>query len=219
MTLFKEQFKEIGKRELLLLLLLVVLIFVVPMLALLMAIVAIIAGLIVFYRRLFALRILGFYVKTADILRDPHKMLYRFEVKNAIARGEKILRRMPDPPSLTYFALGALYKKNEDFEIAINYLSLTLKSEAHEKTILTPSRRLRRFVVELRRIESRPSRNEPILSAIIFLEQMRHNSARLLLEECTAQIEGSGAKMTNAEQGLLRPSISEVLQDVYDREL
>ncbi|MGH9916408.1 MAG: hypothetical protein ACRD63_14105, partial [Pyrinomonadaceae bacterium] len=163
----RSEFKEFGRTELLLLLVFALLIIVAPALAVLMAVVVIISSLIVFYRKLFVLPIFDFYIKAVDILRNPDKVLFGFELKNVIGRGEKIIHRTPDPPPLVYFALGALHERSGSFEAAIHNLSFALKDEADEKKIMAPSRRLRKYVSELRKIESQPSNNESILTAIL----------------------------------------------------
>ena len=67
--------------------------------------------------------IFEFYLTANDILRDDERRWYGFEIKESIARGERLLAEMKGAPPLVHFALGALYNKMGDHKAAVNHLS------------------------------------------------------------------------------------------------
>src|SRR5678815_4811258 len=53
-------------------------------------------------------RIFDFYIAADAILREEERRWYGFEIAEVIEHGENLLDIMPDPPPLSYYALGAL---------------------------------------------------------------------------------------------------------------
>jgi hypothetical protein len=185
--------------------------------------------------------IFGFYVTADEILGSEGSSRYRFEIAEAIKSGEAALRMLPDPPPLSSFALGALYHSIGDHNGAIGHLALAAEEEVlKESPHALPSRRLRRYVKRLRQIERHPERWPKISAAIRTLEVMhREQSARLLAENQVqlktlveafdnqmsdeAQHPATRTLVTNFAGRALKsitppPSISEVLNDVYQEE-
>ena len=99
-------------------------------------------------------RIFEFYIAADAILREEERRWYGFEISEVIEHGESMLEIMPDPPPLTYFALGALYQRLGNHAAAVQYLSRLNEDELNDETHrLAPSPQLRRYVTMLRRLE------------------------------------------------------------------
>ena len=185
-------------------------------------------------------RIFDFYIAAEAILREEERRWYGFEIAEVIEHGESLLEIMPDPPPLSYYALGALYQRLGNHEAAIEYLSRLneddLSNEAHRTA---PSPQLRRYVSILRRIEYQPSTAPQTLGAIRSLERARQRNAVKMLNESRGAVEAEQGAVkeatTVAEVVQTReevhfgsslplsaisapPSISKVLQDVYQDE-
>lgn len=55
-------------------------------------------------------RIFEFYLSANEILREDDRRWYGFEIKEAVTRGENIIRSMNAAPPLVHFALGRFIK-------------------------------------------------------------------------------------------------------------
>lgn len=183
-----------------------------------------------------------FYVSANEILGTEGSSRYRFEIAEAIKSGEIAIRRLPDPPALCSFALGALYDSIGDHNGAIGHLALAAEEEMlMESPHASPSRKLRRYVKRLRQIERRPERWPKISAAVRNLEVMhREQSARLIadnqvqlkrlvkafdsqMSDEAVQTSSSRTPITNFAGRAFKqitppPPISEVLNDVYQEE-
>src|SRR3954449_6588520 len=71
-------------------------------------------------------RVFEFYLAANEILRDDDRRWFGFEVREAAARGESIVKTMPTAPPLAHFVLGALYQKLGDHASGVKHLSLAL---------------------------------------------------------------------------------------------
>lgn len=183
--------------------------------------------------------IFGFYVAANDILTDEDRSRYHFEITQAIASGEKVVRSMPDAPPLSRFALGALYYSINDHNAAVEQLGFAAEEEVlKESSHVSPSRQLKRYVRKLRKIERSPKRSAKIKAALASLEQMhQERAARLLAEsqqqlkrmveaydsEISEQLSAPRSGVTIASGRSLKsitapPPISEVLNDIYQEE-
>jgi hypothetical protein len=183
--------------------------------------------------------IFRFYVAANEILIDGDRGRYHFEIAEVIKSGQKVIRSMPDAPPLSRFALGALYYSINDHNAAVEQLGFAAEEEVlKESRHLTPSRQLRRYVRRLRQIERRPKRYAKINTAIASLEKMHQERAARLLAESQQQL----IRMVEAYEGEMSeqirsprrdfpissarslksitapPTISEVLNDVYQEE-
>jgi hypothetical protein len=183
--------------------------------------------------------IFRFYVEANDILRDGDRGRYHFEIAGVIKLGQRVVKSMPDAPPLSRFALGALAYSINDYNGAAEQLGFAAEEEVlKESEHLAPSRQLRRYVSKLRKIERRPRRYAKINAAIASLERMHHERAARLLAESQKQLK----RMVEAYEGALAepadlprsglpisslrslksitapPTISEVLNDVYQEE-
>src|SRR5687768_1428704 len=99
-------------------------------------------------------RIFEFYVAADAILREEDRRWYGFEIAEVIEHGESLIDLMPDPPPLNYYALGALYQRLGNHEVAVQYLSRLADDEHSDETHrIAPSPQLRRYVMMLRRLE------------------------------------------------------------------
>src|SRR5438105_6506924 len=67
-------------------------------------------------------RIFEFYLASSEILRQDERRWFGFEVKDAITRGEALVKSMGTAPPLVNFTLGALYHKIDDYALADKYL-------------------------------------------------------------------------------------------------
>lgn len=133
--------------------------------------------------------IFRFYVAANEILIDGDKSRYRFEIAEVIRTGEKIVKWMPDAPSLTRFALGALYHSIGDYGAAAGHLSIAAEEEVlKDSTHALPSRQLRRYVRKLRTLQRRPKRAKKIQIAIASLERMHREDAARLLADSQQQL-------------------------------
>jgi hypothetical protein len=139
-------------------------------------------------------RIFDFYIAADAILREEERRWYGFEIAEVIEHGESLLDIMPDPPPLSYYALGALYHRLGNHKATVEYLSRVVEDQQCEETHRTqPSAQLRRYVMMLRRIEYQPSAAPQSLAAIRSLERARQRHASKLLVESRELLE-SGAK-------------------------
>lgn len=182
-------------------------------------------------------RIFEFYVAADAILREEERRWYGFEISEVIEHGESMLEIMPDPPPLTYFALGALYQRLGNHAAAVQYLSrLNEDALCDETHRLAPSAQLRRYVMMLRRLEYHPAAEPQMLAAIRNLERSRQRSAAKMLTESRESLVTAAmtpapaveAKPELKEQPFAAsaplgsisapPPISAVLRDVYQDE-
>jgi hypothetical protein len=129
-------------------------------------------------------RVFDFYVAAEAILREEERRWYGFEIAEVIEHGENLLEIMPDPPPLSYYALGALYQRLGNHHATVEYLSRVTEDEVYnEAHRIAPSPQLRRYVMMLRRIEYYPSTAPQTLAAIRSLERARQrNAAKMLCE-------------------------------------
>ncbi|HEY6231562.1 MAG TPA: hypothetical protein VIW64_09865 [Pyrinomonadaceae bacterium] len=183
--------------------------------------------------------IFRFYVDANEILMDGDRGRYHFEIARVIKSGQKVIRSMRDAPPLSRFALGALYYSVDDYNAAAEQLGFAAEEEIlKESRHLAPSRQLRRYVGKLRRIERRPKRYAKINAAIASLERMQHERAARLLAESQQQlkrlVEAYESELSEQARAPRRdfpisssrslksitapPTISEVLNDVYQEE-
>ena len=165
-------------------------------------------------------RIFEFYLAANDILRDDERRWFGFEIREAAARGEAIIRSMPTAPPLVHFVLGALYQKMGDHSAAARHLSAALEdSSADEAAIVFPSKDLREYVRMLRRIERAPADAPMTSAAVRSLERARKNRGAKMLEFSRQQIAGGVARElhheANAPAETERPEPRSVL-DVSD---
>ena len=135
-------------------------------------------------------RIFDFYIAADAILREEERRWYGFEISEVIEHGESLLEIMPDPPPLSYYALGALYHRLGNHQATVEYLARVVEDEHCEETHRTqPSTQLRRYVMMLRRIEYHPSAAPQSLAAIRSLERARQRHASKLLLDSRALLE------------------------------
>jgi hypothetical protein len=127
-------------------------------------------------------RIFEFYLSANEILRDDYRRWYGFEIQETIARGEKIVRAMPNSPPLVHFSLGALYDRIHDHSSALKHLSYISEDAGSESGIVFPSNELREYVRILRKIERTPAEAPQTSAAIRSLERLRKNRTQSLLE-------------------------------------
>ena len=145
-------------------------------------------------------RIFEFYLAANDILRDDDRRWFGFEVREAAARGEAVLRTMPTAPPLVHFVLGALYQKMGDHNGAVRHISLALEdTSADESAIVFPSRDLREYVRMLRRIERAPAEAPLTSAAVRSLERARKNRGQKMLEFSREQLAKGNVRELHAE--------------------
>ena len=182
-------------------------------------------------------RIFEFYVAADAILREEDRRWYGFEIAEVIEHGESLLDLMPDPPPLNYFALGALYQRLGNHEVAVQYLShLTDEEHYGETHRIAPSPQLRRYVMMLRRLEYHPATDPQTLGAVRSLERARQKNAGRMLLESRKELDTAAAIAATQETPVVPPNsdpfpasaplstisapppISTVLRDVYQEE-
>ena len=181
-------------------------------------------------------RIFDFYVGADAILREEDRRWYGFEIAEVIEHGEGLLEIMPDPPPLSYFALGALHHRLGNHQAAAEYLTRIAEDNHYDETRRTsPSPQLRRYVTMLRRIEYYPSTAPQTLAAIRSLERARQRGAEKLLLDSRNLLEAKkdAAPAPEAKETPEKvkyapslplssisapPPISTVLRDVYQDE-
>jgi hypothetical protein len=184
-------------------------------------------------------RVFDFYVAADEVLRDETKQWYGFEIAEVIEAGERVMISLPDPPPLSRFALGALYHRIGDFEVANDHLSRVVEDKRGAEVYLTtPSPQLRRYVETLRRIERDPAEAPQALAAIRNLERLRRKHGTELLVDSrlgldslavSGQRPGKESATEAAPHQVSKsakplslisapPPISEVLRDVYQPE-
>jgi hypothetical protein len=162
-------------------------------------------------------RIFEFYLAANDILRDDDRRWFGFEVREATARGEAIVRSMPTAPPLVHFALGALYQKMGDDSGAVRHLSAALENESSdESAIVFPSKDLREYVRMLRRIERAPAEAPLTSSAVRSLERVRKNRGKKMLDLSREHLASGKVKELHAETIPQPPGESPRPQSVFD---
>jgi hypothetical protein len=144
-------------------------------------------------------RIFEFYLSANEILREDDRRWFGFEIQDAIARGEAIIRSTSAAPPLVYFSLGALYQKLDDHTSAVKYLSQVMDEPAlTETSMVFPTRELREYVRTLRKIERFPAEAPVTSSAIRSLERSRRNRGLSILEESRAKVSAETAALPEA---------------------
>ena len=139
-------------------------------------------------------RIFEFYLSANEILRDDERRWYGFEIREAISRGENIVRSMSEAPPLMHFALGALYHKAGDHGSAVRNLSFVLEDPtSQESSIVFPTAELRDYVRLLRKIECQPAEAPLMSGAVRSLERKRKNLGTKLLEDSRAKTENDSS--------------------------
>lgn len=127
-------------------------------------------------------KIFEFYLAANEILRDDDRRWYGFELREAIGRGENILKTMPAAPPLLHFGLGSLYQKIGDHRLAVKHLAYVIEETASdESAIVFPTKELREYVRILRKIERSPAEAPLTSSAVRALERTRKNRGHDLL--------------------------------------
>lgn len=130
-------------------------------------------------------KIFEFYLAANEILRDDNRRWYGFEIREAIALGEKLIASMHTAPPLLHFAIGALYSRSGDNSSAVKHLNYVMEDgSADESAIVFPTSELRDYVRLLRRIEREPAESPLTSAAVRSLERMRTNRGALLLAKC-----------------------------------
>jgi hypothetical protein len=148
-------------------------------------------------------RVFEFYLSANEILREDDRRWYGFEIQEAIAKGEAIVRSMSAAPPLVSFGLGALYQKLDDHSSAVKYLSQVVDENAvNETAIVYPSKELREYVRMLRKIERAPVEAPLTSSAIRSLERARKNRGKKLLEESRLELTKRVVPLEPSEQKL-----------------
>jgi hypothetical protein len=143
-------------------------------------------------------RIFEFYLIANELLRDDERRWYGFEIKEAIARGEAVIRSMTAAPPLVHFALGALYQRIEDHSSAVRHLAGVVEdSSTDESSIMFPSKELREYVHLLRRIERAPAESPQTSAAIRSLERARKNRASKMLAHSREALAGGVLALTD----------------------
>jgi hypothetical protein len=182
-------------------------------------------------------RVFEFYVSADAILREEERRWYGFEIAEVIEQGESLLELMPDPPPLSYFAIGALYQRLGNHHAAVQYLAqLSEDEQLVESQRTAPSPQLRRYVMMLRRIEQHPASEPQTLAAVRNLERARQRNAAKLLAESRNELGAMVAaakvaappvqqprEQTFAASAPLSsisapPPITSVLRDIYKEE-
>ena len=142
-------------------------------------------------------RIFEFYLAANEILREDDRRWYGFEIQDAVAHGEEILKSMRVVPPLVHFSLGSLYQKINDHSSAVKYLAYVVEETASEETaIVFPTKELREYVRILRKIERSPAEAPLTSTAVRSLERARKNKAH-------ERLAVSRSKLLN-EDGLLK---------------
>ena len=128
--------------------------------------------------------IFEFYLAAHEIVCDEDRRWYGFEIRDVIARGEKLSQELAQVPPLVQFSLGALYAKAGDHRRAVDALLPLKNSDApSEEQIMEPSPELRHYVRILRRIESEAEDAPRTSKAIKDLEHLRRTRLDDMLAE------------------------------------
>lgn len=161
-------------------------------------------------------RIFEFYLSANEILREDDRRWYGFEIQEAIAAGEHVVRAMPAAPPLVHFALGALYQKLDDHSAALSHLTRVVEDgSTRETAIVYPTRELREYVRMLRKVERNPSEAPMTSSAIRSLERVRRMRGLKMLEASRIELARKAPEaLETAEQQV--PALNAV-DDLFDR--
>jgi hypothetical protein len=141
-------------------------------------------------------QIFDFYLAANEIVSNGERRWFGFEMKEAIVKGETILREMSAPPPLVHFVLGALYQKSGDHSSAVKYLNRVAgESAMDESAVVFPTRELRDYVRILRKIERSPSESPMTWEAVSSLEQLRNERACEMLQLSKKAIGGEPLRL------------------------
>ena len=143
-------------------------------------------------------RIFEFYLSANEILRHDDRRWYGFEIQDAIARGETIVKSMSTAPPLVHFALGALYHKIGDGASAAKHLGPIVEN-TDESKIIFPTEELRDYVRVLRKIERAPAEAPRTSAAIRSLERARKSRAVQILESSRAHLANNPNELKEAQ--------------------
>jgi hypothetical protein len=146
-------------------------------------------------------KIFEFYLVTNEMLREDDRHWYGFEIKDAVDRGEAILREIKAPPPLVLFCLGALYQKLGDHSNAIKALSQVTGDNAFdEMAVIHPTPELRDYVAMLRKIERQPAEAPVTAAAVRTLERVRRKRGAQLLALSQAEVKNTTKPEASARQ-------------------
>jgi hypothetical protein len=147
--------------------------------------------------------IFEFYLTANEILRDDDRRWFGFELREAIARGERIINTMSAAPPLVYFAVGALYNKIGDHKDAVANLTKVIDGDAaNELSLVYPSNELRNYVKVLRKIEREPAEAPLTSAAVRSLERARRLRGGVLLDESRRRLAASPVETAGAEESM-----------------
>ena len=162
--------------------------------------------------------IFEFYLTANELLRDDERRWYGFEINEAIARGEGVLRRMSAAPPLLHFAIGALYNKAGDHSSAVKHLGYVVEDPgADESALVYPTPELRNYVKVLRKIEREPADAPMTSAAVRALERARKLRARTILENSRSLMPAPVAMVDAvASNGDILPAPQPVIESLND---
>jgi hypothetical protein len=144
-------------------------------------------------------RIFEFYLSAHEILRDDERRWFGFEISEVVASGEAVLAAMKDAPPLVHYALGALYHRAGEYDVAIEHLAYVCEDEqSDERHRTTPTSELRRYAAVLRRLEREPADGPLTIAAVRSLERARTTQAAVLLADARAKLAAAPAAQINA---------------------
>jgi hypothetical protein len=120
-----------------------------------------------------ARRIFEFYLMADEIISNPKRSWYGFELELAIRKGEEILRELSQPPSLVIIGLARLNEIAGRHDAASELIALLASGRFDEAKVFDATEELRQYVSFLRRIERSPEESPTLSRAVRRLERLR----------------------------------------------
>lgn len=181
--------------------------------------------------------IFEFYLFADEIISNPRRRWFGFEIDDVIRKGNGLIQRYDPAPPLVFVALAALYRLRGDAEMSEKCIRAASSPGIDESSVTEPTSDMREYASLLRRIENAPEESPKVARAIRRLERLRNTGVNRIsmriadsagnstAEEETVQdrydpgvIEGIFSEdATAGDIRRFRQPITEVLHSVYDQ--
>lgn len=120
-----------------------------------------------------ARKIFEFYLMADEIISNPKRSWYGFELELAIRKGEEILTELNQPPSLVVIGLVRLNEIAGRHDAASELIAMLASGRFNEANVFDATEELRQYVSFLRRIERSPEESPTLSRAVRRLERLR----------------------------------------------
>jgi hypothetical protein len=181
--------------------------------------------------------IFEFYLFADEIISNPRRRWFGFEIDDVIRKGNELIQRYDPAPPLVFVAMAALYRLRGDTDMSEKCIDAASSLGIDESSVTEPTSDMREYASLLRRIENAPEESPKVARAIRRLERLRNTglnrisprlsdrgsnltvgSERVQVAYDPGVIEGIFEEETTANDlRRVRQPITEVLHSVYDQ--